>query len=300
MQKHNSTKKTVIRANLKLPVLLMFCVCLLMAGLIQASGLQRGMQAYQRGDYLQAHKIWMPLAEQGESQAQFFLSQLYNQGHGVEKDPVKAIDWLKRAAKSGMLVAYYNLGNHYQVGNGVEQDLTQAVMWWRKAAIADFSPAQYNLGGSYQFGRGLKKDIKQARYWYQQAANLGLQEAKLQLQNMAMGEASDPADQVLKAPIWIGQQDPGALTLQLATSRDYQQAKKLAEGVEGQHPVAIYQFKQQQTELYAVIYGCFDNPEQASLAMTEITPAFAQQKPWLIPFSKVIERCGVYCEHGTR
>lgn len=85
-----------------------------------------GYAAYKSGYYQRAIKLWLPLAEAGDARAQEFIGILYEEGHGVPKDAVKAIEWYERAASSGDMAAQYNLGRIYFKGELVEQDVDRA------------------------------------------------------------------------------------------------------------------------------------------------------------------------------
>ncbi len=57
--------------------------------------------AYARGDYATAFKIWLPLAEQGSSQAQLNVARMYERGEWVAQDKQAAMEWYRRAADQG-------------------------------------------------------------------------------------------------------------------------------------------------------------------------------------------------------
>ena len=59
---------------------------------------------------------------------------MYDNGEGVTKDAVKAVEWYQKAAGQGYAIAQYNLGLMYHIGIGVTQDAVKAVEWYRKAA----------------------------------------------------------------------------------------------------------------------------------------------------------------------
>ena len=44
--------------------------------------LEDAVAAYQRGDYATALRLWHPLAEQGDAEAQFHLGVMYESGQG--------------------------------------------------------------------------------------------------------------------------------------------------------------------------------------------------------------------------
>ena len=58
-------------------------------------------QAYARGDYATAFKLWLPLAEQGSARAQTNVARMYERGEWVAQDPAMAAEWYRRAAEQG-------------------------------------------------------------------------------------------------------------------------------------------------------------------------------------------------------
>ena len=85
-----------------------------------------GQLSFTEGDYENAYKTWLPLAEQGFVKAQSDLAYLYSKGLGVERDISKSNFWLESAAKSDDLQAKYNLAAHYTRGSGVEENIIKA------------------------------------------------------------------------------------------------------------------------------------------------------------------------------
>ena len=66
-----------------------------------AADFQGGWEAHERGDYATAYKKWLPLAEQGDTFAQFNLGLMYYKGEGVPEDYVRAFAWFNLAAAQG-------------------------------------------------------------------------------------------------------------------------------------------------------------------------------------------------------
>jgi hypothetical protein len=62
---------------------------------------QKGVDAYDRGDYATALREWTPLAEQGDAFAQTSLGWKNYYGSGVLQDDVYAHMWFNIAASSG-------------------------------------------------------------------------------------------------------------------------------------------------------------------------------------------------------
>jgi len=94
---------------------------------------QQGFEATERGDYQTAFKLWLPLAEQGNVNAQFNLGLMYQKGEGVKQDYFEAVKWYRQAEKQGDAKAQLNLGVMYINGDGVRQDDEQAKEWFGKA-----------------------------------------------------------------------------------------------------------------------------------------------------------------------
>jgi len=57
--------------------------------------------AYERQDYKTAHRLWLPLAEQGDALAQYNLGLMYSNGQGVLQDYALAHMWWNICGSSG-------------------------------------------------------------------------------------------------------------------------------------------------------------------------------------------------------
>jgi TPR repeat protein len=98
-------------------VLLLISPLALCAGLLDA-----GMQAYERQDYKLAYEQLLPLAEEGDAQAQYFIGSMLVDGMGVPGDPVKGVYWLEQAISKKYYKAAMTLGKMYLSGYGVAMD----------------------------------------------------------------------------------------------------------------------------------------------------------------------------------
>lgn len=135
-----------------------------------AAGYEEGKQAYLDKNYSRALEILKPLAENGDSQAQVTLGIMYDFGHGVAKDPAKAIEWYIKAAEQGIPVVQHDVGVKYFQGQGVEQDYLKAAYWWEQSANAGLADSQFNLGLLYYRGIGLEVDYQKASSLFTLAA----------------------------------------------------------------------------------------------------------------------------------
>ena len=60
---------------------------------------QDGFDAYKRQDYKTAYKLFLPLAEQGNADAQYNLALMYENGQGVPQDYKEAIRLFRLSAE---------------------------------------------------------------------------------------------------------------------------------------------------------------------------------------------------------
>lgn len=63
--------------------------------------LQKGINAFMGFRFDEAVKLLLPLAEQGEVEAQKLMARLYFSGNGVEKNLEQHHYWLAQAAEQG-------------------------------------------------------------------------------------------------------------------------------------------------------------------------------------------------------
>jgi TPR repeat protein len=95
-----------------------------------------GLKAYEEHDYRTAVQEWRPLAEAGDTAAQFNLGTMYLDGQGVPQDETEAVRWFRAAADQGYTKAQRNLGEMYAIGKGVKRDYIQAHMWLNLCAAS--------------------------------------------------------------------------------------------------------------------------------------------------------------------
>ncbi len=145
---------------------------------VHAADFDVGYEAYKRGDYTTALRIFRKLADQGDAHAQTNLGIMYGNGQGVPQDFAEAVKWYRKAADQGIAKAQNNLGPMYAKGQGVTHDYGAAVRWFREAADQGIADAQNSLGVMYQKGQGVPQDYVQAHMWYNLAAAQGIKLAR--------------------------------------------------------------------------------------------------------------------------
>lgn len=90
--------------------------------------------AFDRANYATALKIWLPLAQNGDAEAQTNVGEIFERGLGLEPDYAAAAEWYKKAAIQGLTRAQINLGHLYEKGLGVPQDKKKALDFYRVAS----------------------------------------------------------------------------------------------------------------------------------------------------------------------
>ena len=111
-------------------ILFVAAILTLCSSVARADDFDDAMDAYQKGNYVQAIELLRPLAAKGDAVAQFNLGLMYDNGEGVTQDYKEAVKWYLLAAEQGSASAQYNLGVMYDNGEGVTQDYVRAHMWF--------------------------------------------------------------------------------------------------------------------------------------------------------------------------
>ena len=91
--------------------------------------LNAGMNAYLDGDYDLALIELQPLAEAGDTAAQYFLGEMHLRGRGVAQDFEGAAAWYEKAAEYGHAQAQAALGALQMLGLGVPRHPGGAYFW---------------------------------------------------------------------------------------------------------------------------------------------------------------------------
>jgi len=90
--------------------------------------------SYDRADYSTALKIWLPLAKQGDAEAQSYVGEIYEKGLGLVPDFTMAAYWYKKASDQQLARAQINLGHLYEKGLGVKINIATALELYRMAS----------------------------------------------------------------------------------------------------------------------------------------------------------------------
>lgn len=137
----------------------------------QATDLEDGLRAFNRGEHVVPYKILRPLAERGNAQAQFWVGHMFRTGQGTKEDRTEAVRWYRLGAEQGNRDAQYMLGFVYAEGLGVPQDYEESAEWFLRATKQGDISAQTALGMLYADGDGVPKDHGKSQHWYRKAAD---------------------------------------------------------------------------------------------------------------------------------
>lgn len=102
---------------------------------------------------------------------------LYITGKGVEQNLNEAIEYYKKAADWGSVLALHQLGFCY----GCLKNNSQTFYWYAKAAEKGFLESEIALASCYYNGNGVERNIAKAKEWYLKAAEKGNPEAQYML-----------------------------------------------------------------------------------------------------------------------
>ena len=136
-----------------------------------------GKEAYERGDFDAAYRILLPLAEQGDINAQFKIGSMFLDGEGRERDTKEAFKWYRKAADAGYAEAELVVGFAFLFGSRVVKNTYEAAIWIRKAARKGVHVAQAELGKLYITGKGVPQNNRLAHAWLSLAADQGVEKA---------------------------------------------------------------------------------------------------------------------------
>ncbi len=168
---------------------------------------------------------WLELAaKNGHVGSQGDLGVCYYMGRGVEKDGVKGVECLTKAADQGDIRAMLNLIEVYNNDFPWEANPAKASEWRIKAANAGHAQSQFELGKkNLDEGDGVS-----AAAWLKQAADQGHVLAKLELGQYCfdLGKKHDEERDYISAGAWFKKAaDQGHVLAKLELGQYYEAEK---------------------------------------------------------------------------
>ncbi len=137
-------------------------------------------EAYSKGDYAKASKLWREACEAGNATGCYELAIVYREGEGVAPDPKRETELLERACTGGEGRGCFNLALKADLDFDatVEQAaLDRARGYFERGCAAQFPGACFNIGEYYLSGRGVTKDIDRALAYMERACLIGTRQA---------------------------------------------------------------------------------------------------------------------------
>lgn len=119
-------------------------------------------------------------ADAGLPEAQYQLARSFDNGaiKPAQGDGTgMALDWYRRAAENGHVLAQRTMGVRHLGGDGVAQNTQEAIRWLRSAADQGDAGAQFNLGLIFADGMGISPDPAQALPYFIAASDRGVPQA---------------------------------------------------------------------------------------------------------------------------
>lgn len=190
-------------------------------------------QAYANGAFKEAFDIWLPIAEQGDAEAQAWIGSLHANGEGVDVDDRAALTWYERAAEQGHAMAQANVGANYFMARGTDKDVAKAIKWLSAAAEHGDLNGLFNLAVLYSKGEGVEEDHGRAAELYAKAAECGHYPSQSRLGYMYAHGQGVEKDRV-KAYLWLSlaaQHGIGTALNALETVINNMSAEEKAQGV---------------------------------------------------------------------
>ncbi|MCH5318649.1 MAG: sel1 repeat family protein [Paramuribaculum sp.] len=109
----------------------------------------------------------------GDVTSTYYYGKMLLDGQGVKQDKKDGVNYMLKAADSGLPQAMYVLGTCYMNGDGVNKSPEQAVKWYKQASGGGIAGAQWQLAQCYREGIGTDVNYNQALDRYAQAVAKG-------------------------------------------------------------------------------------------------------------------------------
>ena len=122
-----------------------------------------------------AHKLIKKLVNANYAEAMFYLADCYGRGLlGLEPDQKEAFNLYQSAAKLGHASSAYRTAVCCEMGHedgGTKKDPLKAIQWYKRAATLGDTPAMYKMGIILLKGLlGQQKNPREAIVWLKRAA----------------------------------------------------------------------------------------------------------------------------------
>jgi uncharacterized protein len=196
-----------------------------------------GYDAYNRGDFATALRLFTREADAGNSDALMGLEYMYVRGSGVRVNTVAAADLARRAAEKGNPEGIMALGYKYWLGVGVPKDLHRAVELDCRAIALGNPRAMNNLAVMYDEGAYVPHNVEEARFLWQESAERG---HALAAANLGLSYLQEAPVDIERTRVWLRRgAEHGVGSARVALARLGEQVNPLP-GIDGGDKLEIY------------------------------------------------------------
>lgn len=166
---------------------------------------EQAKAGYFSGELEKSLALFQSLSESGDAESQYYIGLIYLTENWSGKDQNKALAYLMSAADQNNAEAMWKIGELHENGLGVDKNLLTAIDWYRKSKFSVIKKsnimfvelnkdqafvknksnviselensaknmnieAQYKLAKIYDEGKLIEQNSKKAFYWYHKAA----------------------------------------------------------------------------------------------------------------------------------
>ncbi len=129
-------------------------------------GFIEGEEAFKKQQYSQAFSEFLPLANEGDYRAQYYIAYLYLNGLGTPRDVKISLRYLRRSLEHNYDSAQALMGYLYSEGIGLRQNKKKALEMYEAAAAQNNISANLNLGVMYYTGDGVTRNYNKALEYF--------------------------------------------------------------------------------------------------------------------------------------
>ncbi len=129
-------------------------------------GFVEGEDAFKKQQYSQAFSEFLPLANEGDYRAQYYIAYLYLNGLGTPRDVKISLKYLNDSLEHNYDPAQALMGYMYSEGIGVRKDKQKALELYQTASAQNNVSANLNLGVMYYTGDGVTRDYNKALEYF--------------------------------------------------------------------------------------------------------------------------------------
>lgn len=289
-------------------VILLPCFMVSLAGCLSPGGqFQTGRDSFIEGDYHQAFRRLEPLAQQGNSEAQYAIGYMYFYGLGTIQDQQLATQWIQAAARQGQPQAKQAL-NEIHRGSGSNHALSIQ----RPGALQTRSRMPHRNYGGQSHSSGSAPPVNTGEDRQALKATWPKAKPKTTERPMPQFDFSDPAESaptptgpdvsdnlvsqpetklaeikpMTKPVTKAGTQDKKIVNkdgyvLQLAGTYDAERLDDyiVSHGLQGK--AKKYRTTRNGEDWFILGYGNFTDKQAARNALRDLPPSLIQTNPWV-------------------